>query len=267
MSDDERLLSALGEAAREGDPLIDPRWEALSAGQLSATEEEALAALAKEGGHSEELIDALRPLDEKAEDRIVERLMGGMEAQTHIAPREPRATVPRSRSRARPLHVAMTAMVAAAAVIAWFFLQPPDLLPGYAMEVGGGERLVRSGDEPPREIERFGAGSHLEITIHPAEPASGKVEARAFLVRDGRARALEAPIEIARGGAVRIVGATDVVFAGVAPGRWEIVVAVGRPGKLPDEATVVVAEAPGKAPFRLLRREILLEAAAGTQGR
>lgn len=71
MSDDGHFLSALTRAARGGDVLLDPRWEAFCAGTLSAEEHEALRAEARAAGLSDEDIALLQPPSEGDDERLI----------------------------------------------------------------------------------------------------------------------------------------------------------------------------------------------------
>ena len=117
------------------------------------------------------------------------------------------------------------------------------------------------GDAPADgQATSVGPGSTLEITLRPATRVDGPLEVRAFLVRDGEARPWDAKVELSSQGAARIAGDRETLFQGVPAGRYEIALAIGRPGSLPAGPEDVLralklGETPG---FRLLRREIRL---------
>jgi hypothetical protein len=131
-------------------------------------------------------------------------------------------------------------------------------LPDYAIEIEGELREERSSPAGPARdhISRFAPGGRISILARPAQRVEGAVEARAFLLRGGEARPWEVPITVAEGGAVRITGAAKQLFAGIPPGRYELVIAVGRPGSLPS-GDALAASTPGPIPgVSLVRNSI-----------
>ncbi|MCC6554073.1 MAG: hypothetical protein IT372_13790 [Polyangiaceae bacterium] len=264
MRDDDPLLDALGTAARRDDPLGDPAWDALSAGALSEADQAALRRRAVAAGLPDDVLDAFRPLDAAAEERIAARALDALGAEGAEAGEARKVDVGRGGrlpARRRAIGAVASALALAAGVALLLRLGGPDPVPDYGIAIAGGDSAVRQQTDPPEGIPRFGPGARVEVTLRPRAPVRGPVEARAFLVREGRAQPWRPPIEVAEGGAVRVAGTKEALFAGIPDGRWEIAIAVGRPGALPDEAAVATRAA-GEG-FRLLRREILLGAAGG----
>jgi hypothetical protein len=95
----------------------------------------------------------------------------------------------------------------------------------------------------------------------------GAVGARAFLVRGAEVRPWDPPLSVDRDGSVHIEGPVEALFGGVPAGRWEIVLAVGRPETLPRAATDVLRiegvgepdASSGHAAWQVVREPIVLE--------
>ncbi|UQA61381.1 serine/threonine-protein kinase [Polyangium aurulentum] len=81
-----RLLEELGRLAREEDIMADPRWDALAAGTATPEDEAALLALASRYPKARAAYEALRPMDEAAMDRLVERVVRELEPRDSEAP-------------------------------------------------------------------------------------------------------------------------------------------------------------------------------------
>lgn len=126
-------------------------------------------------------------------------------------------------------------------------LEPPTV-PTYALVGDAGAITARHG-------ERF------ELTMVPAAQSAGAVSARAFLLRGDTVRPWDPPFTVVRDGTVTLSGTVDALFEGVAPGEWEIAIAVGRPETLPTAPRDVIlardAGAEGRA-WRLVRQRIIL---------
>lgn len=275
MHQDDRLLRTLGEVARTGDPLLDPQWGALCHGSLSEAEEDEL--LVRHSSVPPETFEAFRPLGPAAEERLAARIL---EVLAHEKTRDAVATPPLRASaplshagpsrRTRRIGLALRAAgtaAAVAAVLALSFHRTDDPLSSYTMTVAGAEQLVRSVTVPLSNVTRFGPNARVEILLRPATAVHDPVGVRAFLVQGGRPWAWSPPLEIAKGGAVRIAGDVAALFAGIPDGRWTLAIAVGRPDTLPNADAVTQglsalegadADANG-ASFRLLRHDILID--------
>lgn len=243
MGDSDAILSALRKEAHERDPSQHPRWEALAKGELSADEERALAEEAEASPAIRELFEAYRPLGPEAEDRYTARLLAA--AKPPRAPDKPKP-VRRPTWRSSVIGLAL-----AAALAAVLFIPRPSALPEYSIAIAGGEQVVRGEPQAAHGTPIIGPGSRLSIVLRPATKLEGAIEARAFLVRDGSARVWSPPIEISSAGAVRIEGTREQLFHGVPAGRWEIVVALSKPGDAPN-----ADDLRPKAGRRLIRTEV-----------
>ncbi|HEX8796414.1 MAG TPA: hypothetical protein VF765_35930 [Polyangiaceae bacterium] len=125
-------------------------------------------------------------------------------------------------------------------------LEPPTV-PAYVLEDGGPAVLTRDG--------RF------EMVVDPTGQVTGAVGVRAFLVQDDTVRPWDPPVEVVRGGTVRVEGPVDRLFAGVPAGEWDVALAVGRPETLPTAAVDVLRARgtdAGAAAWRLVRMHVRL---------
>lgn len=252
MSDD--LLRALARVARERREAEarEPKWEGLTEGTLSEEERRELERLAGESPEAKAAHEAFRPLDAAAKERIVARLEqeGAGKKVVSLA------------ARRRLARVVVPALAALAAGVLLFVLPRSGAapVPDYALSFSG-EQAVRA-DVPEAEVPRVGPGSRFTVLLRPQRAVEGKVEARAFLVRPGEARAWSPRLEVSEEGAVRIQG-EGAALASVSPGEWTLAVVVGRPGSLPDEprevqSLIEARRAPESAEWRLLTRKFLL---------
>ncbi|WP_437279180.1 hypothetical protein WME90_01070 [Sorangium sp. So ce375] len=246
---DEELLEALGRAARERDPFVDPRWEALAEGKLSEEEAEAFRAemrRSEEGRLAEEM---LRPFDVEERRRKVRRLLAerrGTAAAGAAARRFPwRKVVP------------VASLAAAAALALLLRPRPPEPLPGYALVIS-----AERGDPAAGPAVHLRPGASLTMTLRPEEAVSGPVIVRAALVRAQGAARWDLPAgaaQISPTGAVRIAGAREALFPNGTIGAYEIVVAVGRPEAVPEDADAI-AHAEPRDGVRVLRAQVILDA-------
>lgn len=130
---------------------------------------------------------------------------------------------PRGRS-GRVIALAMLPLAAGVAVVAIFLrlhFQPP-LVPPYSLE----------GAAPGPVTLR--PGMSFEMVARPASPPTGNVGAKGFLLRVGHNHLWNAPYTTDVDGTVHIGGPVDEVFKGIAPGAWDVAIAVGRPEMLPS---------------------------------
>jgi hypothetical protein len=161
---------------------------------------------------------------------------------------EPRQDAPTPQGRVAALLLISAAVAAAAAVLFLRLQFQPPTVPEYSLAGdAGGER----------EATR---GSAFVMDLRPAGPVTGAVGARAFLVQGDVVRPWDVAFTVQRDGSVRIEGATDVLFAGVPAGAWEIAVAVGRPENLPTDPRDVlrarVSTPDGGAAWHLVRERV-----------
>ena len=149
-----------------------------------------------------------------------------------MARMEPRPRRGNSGRLAALLVVPAAVLVTGALLGLRLHFQPPTV-PRYVVD-SVGEAPVEPVDLPR------GVGRTFVMGLRPQGAVYGAVGARGFLLRDGKVSPWEAPFLVARDGSMRIEGAVDTLFAGIAPGEWEVAVAVGRPETLPRDARDVL---------------------------
>lgn len=268
--------SALGKAAREIDPLNDPRWDALARGELSPAEQDALRAFAEQAGIPE-AFEAFRPIDGADDEALVDELLGREEAAAPALPlpagRPANDPSPPKDSGASPAKAPKSALfglsgswaaalaVAAALFVVVRLIDPfgGAAVPEYAVTLSGGTATSRSADTSG-ELPKLLPSANVELVLRPKNAVQGEVSAKAFLFSEGHARAWSAPIERAPGGSMRIAGRVDALFGAAARGRVDVVLAVGEPDALSDDAALARAVEGGATPegVRLLRQPLVL---------
>lgn len=107
----------------------------------------------------------------------------------------------------------------------------PEPLPVYALTAQGG--VVDAQGEGPDAALRIARGAALRLILRPAAAVEGVVVLRAFRVRDGQARRLAAPFGRLEGGGFQLRAPSDVLE--LRPGRWDLVLLLGRPDALPAD--------------------------------
>jgi hypothetical protein len=251
MSQPDDMLERVAEAARELDPLADPRWEALAAGTISEADRADLHAMADRSDAARRAWDMLQPRSAQQQRELAETVVGRAAA---------------ARRRWWPPAVAATALAAGVAFM--LVHRPPPqqqpatraaAIPPYAMAVTGGTVVLMAHEGTCQQLD---PGGRCEVMLRPAKDA-GKVDVKAALSDGTSVRPWSPPFEIAPSGAVRIRLVKDEAFAGVPAGRWEMIFAVGRPEALPatPEALAKAAAAPddsGPPTFRVFRAEVVL---------
>jgi hypothetical protein len=158
--------------------------------------------------------------------------------------------------------VAPAAVLVAAILLLLRLHFQPARVPPYSLVTDGGQGLSPVLLRP---------GSRFELEATPAIEAQGALTARAFLVRSPAAssgtdageevRPWRVPMEIGRDGSVHVAGPVDALFAGVPPGEWEVVLAVGRPEMLPNNPRELLEYGGpdgGAAAWRVIRERVRL---------
>ena len=154
----------------------------------------------------------------------------------------------RTRNPAAAVALIVTAVVAAAALVALRLHFQPPLVPLYALaadDAGAEERIVPD--------------ASFSVVILPAAPVEGAVGLRGFLLRGEEVRPWDPPFVVDRDGTIHVTGRTDTIFAGVPDGPWEMAFAVGRPEVLPTAPLDVLrtrANDPAEAGWHLVRKRI-----------
>jgi hypothetical protein len=144
--------------------------------------------------------------------------------------------------------VGLAALTAVVLLLVRLRLEPPTV-PAYMLDgTDGGELVLQSG-------HRF------RMDFEPRGQVTGAVGAHAFLVRGDEVRTWEPTFDVDRDGSVHVNGLVDKLFDGVPAGRWEVVVAVGRPETLPTAPRDVLLKwdaGDADAPWHLVRETIVL---------
>lgn len=254
------LLDQLSQAAREQtqdeQDRLDPRWDRLAAGLLSAEEHDELLGLADASGEANEAYRAFKPLGPAFESRVAAAILARqqVEAEERLAAEEeavPAAAVsPPAPAVSPPGRRAwyfggLGSVLAAAMTVMFFVSSLADPLPNYAPErlagisedrgsvpalvAGGGTPVYFRGNEIPLVAE---------ARIEPGE----KPEAQLFYVaEDGRLSGSKLAPRIDNGGmrvAFSPIVGDDLELP---PGNWRLVVVIARPGKWPDSTTLLEA--------------------------
>jgi hypothetical protein len=200
------------------------------------------AAEARRLGLDDATLEAAAPLGGDFQARLVSSL-----ARSLRAPAPARRAVRRS-------HWVAGLSAAAAAVLAAVWLTSDAALPPYDDAFTATDREQRSGAE--------GAGTAvlsedgiLEWSMRPAERVEGAIDVVAFRRREGGpVEPWPVSPELAPEGAVRLRGTPRQL--GLTPGRWRLVLAVGRPGAPPDLSEVTRALEAGASSERLFVRDV-----------
>jgi hypothetical protein len=250
MTPDE-LLDEVSKAVREREAsgLANPGWETLARGEIS--EEEARLQLVRDAG-DERLLAVFKPLGRDFTDGIAARVLRGHSEAAAPGP------IARLWQRLRAvwsgpgwqLRAALGAMASATAVILALVVLPQTsagLLPSYEASFVGGDRDWRSAEpDQPNGVPELSLGSQLEWSLVPFRAVRGALEARMFVVQEGRARPWAPPFEVSPQGVVRIRGTAQGL--GLSPGPCTLVVGLGRPGTVPDEPPQVSGTAVERDP-------------------
>ncbi|HEY0782631.1 MAG TPA: hypothetical protein VGE98_09265 [Thermoanaerobaculia bacterium] len=256
MMNDDRLLQALGKAAREERPPdlleLDERWDRLAAGTLSPAEDAELRALAETSEAARQAYEMFRPLDAAFHERVVDKLRKQRDAEKPVrVTKEPSFPV-------EPLHVPRfwawkawlsggVATAAAAATALSLALMPPSSHLPFGLAVGA---LILGEDVPSREWEG-GALPPAGPTVHPCHagtrltvvaPLTGDLPklpqsvlgVGLFLVRGREAQLLKPREEDVRWRREAVRFATTVEGPIREHAEWTPWILVGLREKLPD---------------------------------
>ncbi len=247
MTDDE-VLEAAAAAAREHDVLADPRWPSFAEGSLGEDESAALVALARQTEAGRRALDLYRPIPAAEQATFVDQILAP-------APARVPATGARGPRRAAAMAFSIVALAAGTTLLLTLPARGPSPVPDYSITLVGEQ--TQRGPAAAAPLPVFGPGSEVDLVARPATATMGAVAARAFLLREGRVEAWSPPMEVSSAGSVRIAGSFEEVFRGIAPGAVDLVLAVGRPGSIPEVSVVypalVGASAPPEGAWRLVR--------------
>jgi hypothetical protein len=122
------------------------------------------------------------------------------------------------------------AVAVAALLIALRLHFEPPTIPPYAIV----------GAEPTQPDVVLTPDAMFEVELRPASPVHGAIGVRGFLRQGDVLRPWDPPYLVSPDGKVRVAGPVRQLFAGVAPGHWEAIFAVGRPELLPTAPSDVL---------------------------
>jgi len=228
---EDHLLRALGQLAREEERAekarLDPRWDRLAAGTLTADEEAELHALAESSPEAREAWKAFQPLGPEFQARMVEQIAAELPKKGKVLPFRPAARIG-----------GWLTAAAAAAAIAVMLLRPAAHLPVYTAHLEGGAQTFRGSEPAPASGQPvFFPGSQLTLVARPSEPVKGrKLETRRFLspqTGTGDLTPWTPEPQIGEHGSVRLRGTLGQEIR-ISPGAWTAWVVIGRKGRLPS---------------------------------
>ena len=201
-------LAAFADADTEGgaeDLFADPRWQELAAGTASPETVAELEALAEAAGMPEAM-KLFAPLPEEARERVeraAERAWGAVgDGEPEPAPEAVTSIAPGGVTRTPAVVGLVAALAVAAALALWFRGEPEPVSnrwPSYEMTVEGGQREMRTADEP----RRFRPGSSVTILLRPEERIDAAPGVRAYLRGADGVRPLAGRLVVAASGSIR----------------------------------------------------------------
>lgn len=243
---DDKLLDELGRVARE-EPLLDGRWDAYAAGELSAEEEAALRAEAERTPEGRAALEAFAPLGAEFRARVAGEVRASVAATAgaNVEPQDQAGAgskvislASRRRRTWAPLALAASLLLAVGLIV---LNQPgsPDI-PGYGLNLEGYVQQVR-GESSPVEEFVYADGNRFRLLLTPDTPVEGRVVTRALIASAGATLPLEAP-------AARISDSGSVLIEGVVgrdlhlpEGDSRLLIAVASEDALPDAAALKAA--------------------------
>lgn len=246
------LLDQLSQAARdeahEEMTRLDERWDRLSAGALSETENDELLGLADASGEAHEAYQAFKPLGPAFQQKVAAAILA---QQTVIDPEpvveDPQpmpAAVPATGMDRRKLFFGAFASAASLVMGAVLLIGAADPLPGFkrkafvlASSARGETAPVEAGGAPI-----FRQNTEIPLIFEPETPAGDDLAARLYtLGPDARLQLTELEPSIEKNGSRIIFAPILGKNLDLAPGPWSLVVVIARPGKFPEDANLLAA--------------------------
>lgn len=255
---DNPLLEALEDRSRSGDPAADPRYEALTAGQLDVGQIAALRALGAASAQHRAAFEAFQPMGDELRAKLFARAnlsdprsatvpavpaaevlsalatetSEGTPAQTRHDASEPPPTL-WERVKAF-LWPAIAIPAVASAVALWWWPSVPAFTPTTNNLFASPTAALMGHGEAGQFVH---AGTVVEVGLVAQggdEPLSPALRARAFGVQGESGVALTAPVA-GRDGGFRLALPADKLIDALDEGPAEIVVFVGEPDELPED--------------------------------
>lgn len=251
MSTEDQLLEALAASMREGpDSMADEeRLEALSRGELSPDEVDALRSRAEKDPALARAVDAHTPLDDAARENFTHAALEALGAPSDADDkvRDPQAPTSSGSSSPRrgPLRYVPWLLPLVAAAMVWLLLRPAPAppLPDYRVAVLA-DASVRSDPGQVAATPTLSPGSRLRLVLTPAEAVTGEVVARVAVIQAGETQVLTVVPEVAATGAVKLEEQRTKLF-GVRSGDVVLRVVVGRPENVDEGLTAVASQGDG----------------------
>lgn len=239
--DTDALLASIGTHVRE-EQKDDALFESIARGDAAAADREALEARGATDGDVALRLAASQPLGADVIDRITERALGALQAG---APARVETPVEKPAAKVVPISWARRLVLGAgplalAAGLLLYVVAGPKLgtggadLPTYGVTASGAQEMRGPGEHGDHLRLARGKDGRFELVLRPATAPPAKVVAFAFAVgaAGGDPSALDAKIEVAPEGAVRITGRSSML-----EGASTVRVVVGAPdaiGKYDD---------------------------------
>lgn len=161
-------------------------------------------------------------------------------------------TSPKTAESPRPRGPRTRSMIVAAslggAFLVWAFIVPLvcrgwreslPALPSYRLELS----TSTAPQEPPATRVRVLSNDLLTVVLRPLEAATGPIEVRAFLEQPGKNLRWPVHFERLAAGTFAVTVAAREL-SGLGAGRWQAVVLVGRPDRLPIHPAAARERAP-----------------------
>lgn len=247
----ERVSQVRREEELEEKSFLDERWDRLAAGKLTEAENDELLGLADASGEAHEKYQAFKPLGPAFEKNLVASIRAQQQAEREERTADLPALADSGPEPAVKKRGAFTwafgAIAPMMAMVLALLLVPADpfgevttadLVP---KDERRGVPLPATPDGPPR----YRPDDYFDLKATTDLEPGDEIEARLFVLgTDGKLRATRI--------VPKLKGSLEITFNIVllqnltlAEGRWRLVAVYARPGKFPDEKTILEAALEG----------------------
>ena len=249
----ERVSQVRREEELEEKTFLDERWDRLAAGKLSEAENDELLGLADASGEAHEKYQAFKPLGPSFEKNLVASIRAQQQAEREervadlpalLAEPDPEEQRPKKRGAWTWAFGAIAPMMAMVMALLLVPAEPfaevttADLV---TKDEWRGVPPLPTLDGPPR----YRPDDYFDLKATTDLEPGDEIEARLFVLgTDGKLRAT--------GILPKFKGSLEITFNIVlsgnltlAEGRWRLVAVYARPGKFPDEKTILEAALEG----------------------
>ncbi len=222
---DEDYLEALAAQASE-QPLLDARWDALAAGELSDADRAALETLAKSTPLFTDAIEAFSPRAETLGQKIRGEIALTL-AQPAPTP-SPQTLLPPKRYR-----WLLSGTLVAAVLLAIFVPgRDPTHLPRYQLATQSGEKVLRGDQDRTWSHQEYRPGSMVDIVIRPLKDTQESVGLKIFFGSDSFWTPVPLELSPSASGAFHILQPIED-FLPTVLGVQELLFVIGAPDELP----------------------------------